>query len=79
MANTEPLLTENQELLLSLKQADNFYMNGEKGAAYGALRTRTQELEFVLWSILRDLPKKRDWLDPDLERQAKDLIGFDNF
>ena len=30
----------------------------------------------VLSSIMRDLPSHRDWLDPDLEKESKDLLSI---
>jgi len=32
----------------------------------------------VIRGILTDLPQKRDWLNPELERAAKLLISLDN-
>jgi hypothetical protein len=32
------------------------------------------ELTHVLKAILRDLPTKRDWLDPDIERRARAIL-----
>lgn len=32
------------------------------------------DLRRVLKLILEDIPQKRDWLSPDLEREAKELI-----
>jgi hypothetical protein len=31
-------------------------------------------VESVLRRIINDLPKKRDWLDPQLEREAKFIL-----
>ena len=36
-------------------------------------RERLTELERVLGRILNELPTRRDWLDPDLERDARAL------
>ena len=33
-----------------------------------------KSLQFVVQNILEALPKKRDWLDPGIERLAKDLL-----
>ncbi len=38
------------------------------------LEGRAQALESVLRRIVSDLPHKRDWLDPELEKQAKQLV-----
>lgn len=35
--------------------------------------SREDMLAQVLKQIIDSLPQKRDWLDPDLERMAKDL------
>lgn len=37
-------------------------------------RAERDALKSVLRQIITDLPAKRDWLDPHLEAQAKDLI-----
>jgi hypothetical protein len=37
-------------------------------------KQRIEHLEYVLTQILKDLPAKRDWLDPLLERQAFELL-----
>ncbi len=36
--------------------------------------TRLPEYRYVLTQILTDLPTKRDWLDPDLEKRARELL-----
>lgn len=36
---------------------------------------RENELRHVLKAILADLPANRDWLDPNIERIAKELTG----
>lgn len=38
------------------------------------LRSINMELAMALEGITRDLPLKRDWLDPELERFAKTAI-----
>lgn len=45
-----------------------------EGKANIALITEAPTLLWALKSILRDLPRRRDWLDPDLERIAKEAI-----
>lgn len=35
---------------------------------------REEQLEAVLRQIINDLPSKRDWLDPQVERQARNLL-----
>jgi hypothetical protein len=37
--------------------------------------SRIKAMEAVLGGIINDLPTKRDWLDPDLERAARNLLG----
>jgi hypothetical protein len=32
------------------------------------------EAEFVLKQIIDSLPSRRDWLDPDIEKAAKELL-----
>ena len=39
-----------------------------------ALEVKCGDLNFVLKRFLDELPSRRDWLDPDLERIAKDLV-----
>lgn len=39
--------------------------------SYEANQERIKELEFLLERIVADLPAKRDWLDPDIERAAR--------
>jgi hypothetical protein len=36
--------------------------------------SETFDLVFILKSILNDLPQKRDWLDPELEQMARDVV-----
>ncbi len=43
-------------------------------AANARLCASAPELLFALSQIIADLPAKRDWLDPDLERIAKEAI-----
>lgn len=38
------------------------------------LREENKYIKFVLKRIIDDLPVNRDWLDPDLERAAKEII-----
>jgi hypothetical protein len=40
-----------------------------------ALVSSAPDLYFALKQILSDLPRKRDWLNPDLEILAKDAIA----
>lgn len=35
----------------------------------------TPDLKRVLTQMLADLPTKRDWLDPTLEQEARELAG----
>jgi hypothetical protein len=35
---------------------------------------RLAEFEFVVTSLLNDLPQKRDWLDPMLEEAMRSLV-----
>jgi hypothetical protein len=58
-----------------LKKAEDLYMKGKLNDAFNLLRNQTKDLEFVLGCVLRDLPQKRDWLAPDIEKWAKQLIG----
>lgn len=37
---------------------------------------RYDEAVFLLKQILQDLPAKRDWLDPSIERQARSLTNL---
>jgi hypothetical protein len=39
---------------------------------------RLADALYVIRGILTDLPQKRDWLNPELERAAKLLISLDN-
>lgn len=39
------------------------------------IKKRAEDLEYVLTEIINDLPVKRDWLDPSLEKMARDIIG----
>ena len=39
------------------------------------LEGENSALKSVLKNILNDLPVHRDWLDPNLERVAKDLVS----
>lgn len=38
------------------------------------LQNDNEALKFVLSKILQDLPRKREWLNPGIERLARDLI-----
>jgi hypothetical protein len=38
---------------------------------------RLESALHLLRQIMQDLPQKRDWLNPDLERSAKALISLD--
>jgi hypothetical protein len=37
---------------------------------------RRARLEWVLAQIVRDLPANLNWLDPVVEREARDLVAF---
>jgi hypothetical protein len=52
------------------KYEDDFH-NHKANAELIAL---APDLAWVLYQIIRDLPQKRDWLNPDLERIAKALL-----
>ena len=36
--------------------------------------SREERLAYALKMILQDLPAKRDWLNPDIEKMARDLV-----
>ncbi len=38
------------------------------------LLEENERLRFLLRSIVDDLPTKRDWLNPDIEREAKAIL-----
>ena len=35
---------------------------------------RIKDLEYVLEQIINSLPSKKDWLDPDVEKAARNLL-----
>ena len=37
--------------------------------------SKEERLAYALKMILQDLPAKRDWLNPDIEKMARDLIS----
>lgn len=53
------------------------YGNVPEGVALANARliSAAPDLLFALKQIIQDLPSKRDWLDPVLERMAKDAIA----
>ena len=58
---------------------DSTYMTPDPDLAEATLSDLAAEvnaLHSVLTRILTDLPNRRDWLDPDLERQARGLVGL---
>ncbi|WDI44755.1 hypothetical protein [Bremerella sp. P1] len=62
-----------------LKRQGDFLMSRpgmlRVGAELRSAAKHIEAMEFVLSSIVRDLPQKRDWLDPSIEKQARDLLG----
>lgn len=38
------------------------------------LERELNEAKFILGNIIEDLPKKRDWLNPDWEKAARAII-----
>jgi len=46
----------------------------ESAARIGKLEMANDNALEVLRQIIADLPTNRDWLSPDLEREAKELI-----
>ena len=36
--------------------------------------SKEERLIYALKMILQDLPAKRDWLNPDIEKMARDLV-----
>jgi hypothetical protein len=48
-----------------------YEQSGENAKAMAA----APDLLRILSRIIDDLPTKRDWLDPDLEKQAKEIIA----
>ena len=34
------------------------------------------DIHQILKRLIEELPSKRDWLDPDLEKQAKDILNY---
>ncbi len=37
-------------------------------------KRRIKELEFLLGQIVTDLPANRDWLNPDTEKAAREIL-----
>lgn len=44
------------------------------GEEIDRLKQQRADLLFALKRIVQDLPKKRDWLDPAIERHAREAI-----
>lgn len=42
--------------------------------SYQRIRDRTEGLESVLRQIINSLPSNKDWLDPDVEKEARKLL-----
>jgi aromatic ring hydroxylase len=40
------------------------------------LKEENTLLRLIFGSIINDLPSRRDWLDPDLEKAAKDVLRY---
>jgi hypothetical protein len=59
------------------ERLEKAYLERDKNAPWRvemALHERIKALESVLSGIVQTLPSRRDWLDPDLEKQAKALL-----
>lgn len=54
-----------------LKVTDELYDNHNAELAYGIAKVRLVRLQFLLHSVLTDLPTNKDWLDPHLEDEIK--------
>lgn len=61
-------MTRDQQLIVMSKENDRL-TDANRDAAL-----RVYLLEHVLTRILTDLPISRDWLDPQVERAARELI-----
>ena len=63
----------NEELIEWLREHSS---GSYRPSADGA--DRLQLALFVLRDIMRDMPAKRDWLNPDIEKNVKWLLSLDN-
>jgi ribosomal protein L7/L12 len=62
--HAEKLLKEQGATVLVIKHSAEAAIKADK------------RIRDILRQILRDLPENRDWLDPALEREAKELLGI---
>ncbi len=65
----KPVLTEESLEIMGLKDAAEHY---ERQFWYYV--DRYNRLRGIVAQIINDLPINRDWLDPDLEREVRDIL-----
>lgn len=73
--STEALFGWGKEVGMGTDGFGNTTLDGDKLLAM-TTGSRESDLNRVLKQILQDLPQKRDWLDPALEREARALIKW---
>lgn len=61
---------------ISLRQNSVVYPRAIKVSEIPTAGEREKNLEWALRQIVQDLPQKRDWLDPDVEKVARALVGL---
>ena len=42
----------------------------------GKALSKEVEMKYVIEQFLHSLPANKDWLDPDIERMAKEICGW---
>jgi hypothetical protein len=50
------------------------YEREEQWKDNATLICKAPRLHYLLRQIMSDLPKRRDWLDPEIEKEAKDIL-----
>lgn len=53
---------------------NGFVSDPQEYIANTRLFFRARELKLALAAIIRDLPERRDWLDPDVEKMAREVL-----
>jgi hypothetical protein len=67
---------KNNEAFLSEMAA--LSNQGKSTSAFLFMVVRIKKMDYLLRQILTDLPANKDWLDPHLEEEAKQLTGVKN-